>query len=186
MAPTSLLRLVGAGPAQPQSNERLLPLARRFARRVLAPLLVTIMVAAAVAAFLPFIGYRALTVRSGSMAPALLTGDLIVTHLVRPSSVRIGDIVTFSDQSRDGVLVTHRVIEVSRQGQTYSFVTKGDSNTGVDKWTIGKEGEVDRLTLRVPNLGFTVARVSSPVTRTVLVGFSLALLAIPIVRKIWS
>lgn len=186
MAPDSHYRLDWPGLVYGRGQEHVSGIAKPAARRALQVLLGTIVAAAVVQALLALIGYRSLIVRSGSMSPALLTGDVIVTHLVRPSSLRVGDVVTFSDQSRDGVLVTHRVIEVSRQGRTYSFVTKGDSNTGVDEWTISEGGEVGRLTLRVPKLGFVVAAISSTATRVALIGLSLALLTMAIVRRIWS
>jgi signal peptidase I len=87
-------------------------------------------------------GSRALIVRSGSMAPAIGVGDVVVTRLVDPSDVAVHDVVTFRDSSRSGELVTHRVTRVEERSGRFAFVTKGDANTAVERWSIDADGKV--------------------------------------------
>lgn len=186
MGSGSQYRLSYAGLAHPPGAQQLIAVAKRMTRWGLDVFVVGMLSAALLAAVLPFVGYRPLVVRSGSMTPALLTGDLIVTQLVRPASVRVGDIVTFSDQSRGNVLVTHRVVEMAREGSKYSFITKGDGNTAVEEWTIGDKGELGRFAFRVPKAGFLVWGISTPPARAGLAGLFLVLATVTALRRIWS
>jgi signal peptidase len=131
-------------------------------------------------------GYRPMVVQSGSMAPAVNTGDAIVSRVVHPSAVGVGDVVTFVDTLRDDRLVTHRVVEVRQDGTQYSFVTKGDRNSGVERWDMDESGTLGRLALRVPKLGFAVAAGSSPGLRALFGAVALAMLTVTVVRRIWS
>ena len=54
-----------------------------------------------------------LHVRSGSMSPAIETGDVVVTEPLSPLSARVGDIVTFRDPEGGGKLFSHRVQAVT-------------------------------------------------------------------------
>jgi signal peptidase len=120
------------------------------------------------------------------MEPALMTGDAIVTQVVRPSDLRVGEVVTFVDTTRGSVLVTHRVTEVRHDAGMYTFATRGDKNTGEERWTVPGDGSVGRLALRVPQLGFIVAWMSMPGIRAVLLGLPMLLVAATMMRRIWS
>src|SRR5687767_6954777 len=102
---------------------------------------------------MPLAGFRPMVVQSGSMAPTLLPGDAIVARTVSPAAVRVGQVVTFRDPSRQGMLLTHRVVERSRDAAGYTFVTRGDANTGEERWSIAENGKLGRLAVRVPGLG---------------------------------
>ena len=130
-------------------------------------------------------GHRQLIVRSGSMQPALNTGDVIVTDLVPPGAVHTGDIVTFADPGRNDLLITHRVVEVTHEDSTYSFVTRGDANTGTEHWAIAEQGQVGRFQLRVPKLGFALASLSNPLVRSTLVALALVCFVGSRVRRNW-
>jgi signal peptidase len=131
-------------------------------------------------------GYRPMVVQSGSMAPAVNTGDAIVSQVVHPSAVSVGDVVTFVDTLRDERLVTHRVVEVRQEAGQYSFVTKGDRNSGVERWDMAESGTLGRLSLRVPKLGFVVAAGSSPGWRALFGAAALVMLTVTVLRRIWS
>lgn len=147
----------------------------RGLRRTLTLVAVT---AVAVVVVLPWLtvvaGYRPLVVQSGSMAPAVRTGDAVVSRVVHPSAVGVGDVVTFVDVTRGDRLITHRVVEVRHDGGHYAFVTKGDRNSGVERWNIEENGTLGRMAWRVPKLGFAVAVMSDPGWRAV---FGVAALA---------
>src|SRR3954470_4672297 len=86
-----------------------------------------------------------LVVASGSMAPAIDTGDLIVTMPVAPAKVRAGQVVTFRDPTRHNRLVSHRVRAVTVTGDRTDLVTKGDRNTGVERWSVASHGTIGRV-----------------------------------------
>jgi signal peptidase len=132
-------------------------------------------------------GYRVLVVRSDSMRPTIAAGDLILTRREHPSAARAGDVVTFSDPSRSGELVTHRV--VGRRpvgGSRIAFVTRGDANTGVERWSIARDGTLGIYVGRLPRAGYGVAWLATPASRLVFVSAASLLLAAVLLRGIWA
>lgn len=120
------------------------------------------------------------------MAPALEMGDVVITRLVRPPAVRRGDIVTFRDPTREGELVTHRVVDVQREGNRFSFLTRGDTNTGEERWSVDADGTIGAMAFRVPYAGYVLAWLRMPMVRTAfLVGAALLFAAVAL-RRIWS
>lgn len=94
-----------------------------------------------VALVLPFVIYsvpqvvgaeHSYVVLSGSMAPTIGAGDVILVDRVDPAAIQEGDIVTFR---ADGATrpTTHRVINVQEQGEELRFQTKGDANEDADR-----------------------------------------------------
>jgi len=131
-------------------------------------------------------GYRALIERSDSMAPVLRAGDLIVTRRAAAAETAVGDVVTFADPSRPGLLITHRVVARKVHRSRVAFVTRGDANTGVERWSIATDGSVGRLAWRVPKVGYAVSWLARPRVRVALVGVAGLILAAALLRRIWA
>jgi signal peptidase len=111
----------------------------------------------------PFaLGMRSLSVMSGSMEPAIRTGDVIVDEWIPPRDARVGDVVSFNDPSRGSVVLTHRVTRVRRHGDQVDFVTRGDANTGVERWSAPANGRIGRVAYRVPHAGFLMVFTRTP------------------------
>ncbi|HEV8682132.1 MAG TPA: signal peptidase I [Actinomycetota bacterium] len=167
-----------------------LPTVRGSARRWIGNAALTLLIAGAVillsAGVGAALGFRALVVRSGSMAPAIESGDVVVTRLVRPTAAQPGDIVTFQDSSRQGDLVTHRVVEVRRESDRVSFVTRGDANTGEERWSIDSHGTIGATAFRVPAAGHVLAWLRTPTVRMSLLVSAALVLAVLALRRIWS
>jgi signal peptidase len=167
-----------------------LPTVRGSARRWIGNAALTLLIAGAVILLSigigAALGFRALIVRSGSMAPSIRSGDIVVSRLVRPTSVRPGDVITFRDSSRHGELVTHRVVEVRGEGDRVSFVTRGDANTGEERWSIDSGGTIGATTFRVPKAGHLLSRLRAPAIRMSLLVSSALVLAVLALRRIWS
>jgi signal peptidase len=124
--------------------------------------------------------------RSDSMAPYLHAGDLLAVQRVSPRSVHIGDVVTFKEPSRPGILLTHRVTSKSKTAFGYQFVTKGDANTGTEQWTVKTEGTIGRLVVRIPKAGRVVSYLGKPKVRFVCLTLASLLLAADVLRRIWG
>jgi len=92
---------------------------------------------------------RFLTVLSGSMAPALNQGDLVVTSTVSPSVIQPGDIISFVS-GEDRTIVTHRVVNVTDQG----FIVKGDANNAPDASTVSTKNVIGKMTFSLPLVGY--------------------------------
>jgi signal peptidase len=167
-----------------------LPTVRGSARRWIGNAALTLLIGGAVILLSigigAALGFRALVVRSGSMAPAIQSGDIVVTRLVRPTSVRPGDVITFRDSSRHGELVTHRLVEARGEGDRVSFVTRGDANTGEERWSIDSEGTIGATAFRVPKAGHILSRLRVPAVRMSLLVSSALVLAVLALRRIWS
>jgi signal peptidase len=103
-------------------------------------------------------GYRPLSVRSGSMEPALPTGSVIITHNVAPAAVKVGDVITFrpapsAQGARSLPYVTHRVVAVTQEAAGLSFVTQGDANNVSDLLPVPAESLAGRVVLVLPYAG---------------------------------
>ncbi len=141
-------------------------------------------IALAVTAPLAF-GFRSLTVLSGSMEPLLRTGDVVVVATIPPSRARVGDVVTFPDPENGDRLITHRVRYARATVEDVRFVTRGDANTGEERWSVPRDGTIGRVTYRVPKLGYVLHAVRSPAGRVALVAIPATLLAAYALSAIW-
>ncbi len=95
-------------------------------------------------------------VRSGSMAPRLETGDLILTR--KTGDYQVNDIITFapSEASSERELVTHRVLERGQNQRGDFYVTKGDANEGSDGNRVTNERIRGEYWLRIPLVGYLI------------------------------
>lgn len=158
---------------------------RCFDHAALVAVGAAILVLAALAAGLAM-GLRPLVVRSGSMEPAIRTGDVVLSRISAPHRIEVGDVVTFRDPTRDHALITHRVIGMERQSGAYAFVTRGDANTGVERWVVPDDGTVGEVALRIPRLGYVSSWLSIPTVRLVVLLSAVALITLDLLRRIWA
>ena len=100
--------------------------------------------------------FKIFMVESGSMAPTIQTGSLII---VKPETeYKKDDIITFKknleiDIKARGATTTHRIVEVDND----SFTTKGDANETEDQKSIHKDLILGKLFLTIPYLGYPVS-----------------------------
>lgn len=77
------------------------------------------------------LGWQLQSVLSGSMAPGLPVGSLVVVGQVDASAVEVGSVIVFMDPAHRDRLVTHRVVALA-PGDALAFITKGDANATND------------------------------------------------------
>ena len=130
-------------------------------------------------------GYRSMTVMSGSMAPAIETGDVVVNRPIAPGDARVGDVVTFREPGSGERFITHRVRRITRRGGRVTFITKGDANTGTERWTIAGSGEIGRVEFRLPHLGYALFWTRGRYAIIALVTIPVLLLGVMTVVRIW-
>ena len=118
---------------------------------------------------------RVLVVASGSMAPSLHPGDLVVSRLVPAGDLRPGQVVTFSDASRSGALITHRVVSVQAHAGRIEVVSRGDANSAEERWDAVPTAHVGLLAARVPAVGRVLPRGGPGGVPTALLGVPLVL-----------
>lgn len=155
--------------------------------------LTTALFVVAVAAFLLLavgprvLGYQTSTMLTGSMAPLINPGDVVVTAPTPISEIRVGDIITYHIPVEDQRVETHRVTEIlTNEDGTTSVRTKGDANNGVDPWTATLQGStIDRHVLTVPYVGQAIRTLREPVVQNTLIYGAPAVLVIGLLSSIW-
>ena len=101
--------------------------ARSLAQEIVLTLTAALgMVIFAGAGLMLVLGVKPLVFLSGSMEPAIATGALALTTTVPAGELREGDIISFLRS--DGARVTHRIAELTPQGETFEVITRGDAN----------------------------------------------------------
>ena len=103
-------------------------------------------------------GYRLYAVTSGSMEPALCTGDLIYAKEVQKEELKVGDIITFRTKGA-GISVTHRIADIDEEHDLIQ--TKGDANEQADTGWIAREDVAGKVFYSLRWLGYLAAAMSA-------------------------
>lgn len=100
-------------------------------------------------------GVMPLIVLTDSMAPEIMSGDIIICKTVDAKDVQLGDDIAFFDPAGNGTsIVTHRVIEILEQDGKLFFRTRGINNNTDDKLAVPADKLVGRYTdVRIPAAG---------------------------------
>ena len=133
------------------------------------------------------LGYRTMTMLTGSMAPEIEPGDVTVVTPIDVSEVTEGMVITYHRPIEDHSLVTHRVvsIETALDG-TVTVQTKGDANDSVDPWTATLQGDTAyQVRAVVPELGHLIQALRTPVLTQALLYGAPALLVGWVLMTIW-
>ncbi|TSE14998.1 signal peptidase I [Arthrobacter sp. KBS0703] len=109
-----------------------------------------------VCAVLPAVtGGTALTVMTGSMAPNLPPGHILIYHPVDADTLKVGDVIAYQpdDNITGGIPITHRVIDVkSADGHATEVIVQGDANPAPDK-PVRPEQIIGKMDYYVPFAG---------------------------------
>jgi len=116
---------------------------------------------------------RTLVFTSGSMAPAIRTGDLAVTRPVELAHLSPGDVVSVLDAR--GARVTHRVVGIDTG--RHLLVLKGDANAVADPLPYPVD-RADRVLFSVPAGGYVLTWLSSPPATLLLGAYLMFLLSV--------
>jgi signal peptidase len=109
------------------------------------------------------LGWRYGILRSGSMSPAMPAGAAIVVEPAGAADVRPGDVITYRSASNRGLLVTHRVEELTQDdGGRLAFRTKGDANEEADAGLVTRDRLIGRVVFSVPHVGTVAKELHTP------------------------
>ncbi|MDO9354209.1 MAG: signal peptidase I [Solirubrobacteraceae bacterium] len=128
-------------------------------------------------------GLRVRVEQTGSMAPALQPGDLVIVKQVAVDSVALGDVIGV--RTAAGQVIVHRVQRVDGAGGALRVTTRGDANPTSETWTIPRGSEVALVRGSIPSLGSMVDAVKGPFAAFAVLIAGL-LLALSQLRSIWS
>jgi len=191
-------RRPGAVFALPLARTPTLPAADRAAlgRRLLAGsvrwsvrgLMAVAVLAFAVLAIGPHVlGYRTMTMLTGSMSPQIDPGDVVVSTPLDVQDVTEGMVISYHIPIDDHRVVTHRVVSVEHGTDgSITVQTKGDANDAVDPWQATLKGDTAyQVRAVIPELGNVIEALRTPVVTKTLVYGAPALLAGWLIRSIW-
>lgn len=93
------------------------------------------------------------------MQPALRVGDLVIDTVAPPSSIKLGDIISYASLADSSAVITHRVINIDRE-KNY-FITQGDNLSSADppvrfNQVLGKRVQT------VPAIGYGLDSLRTP------------------------
>ena len=111
-------------------------------------------------------GHPVMSVLSGSMAPVINTGDLVVDNkltLAQAASLLPGQIISFHPDAGSPQVFTHRIVavEVTPDGSV-AYVTKGDANDSRDTDTTASTDIVGLFHSTIPAGGYVLAALHRP------------------------
>jgi signal peptidase len=96
------------------------------------------------------LGVRPSLISGNSMNPVLYPGDVVITRVIPPEQIQVGDVIRFH---RDGIDVVHRVMDVQNHGAGPVFITRGDNNN-VDDAPVMAEQVEGKVVLTIPKVGW--------------------------------
>lgn len=134
----------------------------------------------AVAVVVPRVaGATPYTVLTGSMAPHLPPGTLVVVRPSSPDDVAVGDVITYQLRSGDPTVVTHRVVSTAVDTTTgeYVYRTRGDANAAADPDPVKPVQVRGEVWYSVPHLGRASTWLTGAQRQQVAVGLAVLLLA---------
>ena len=113
-----------------------------------------------------FFGYKSFIIVSGSMEKTIMRGDAIIVKEVPQDEIKIEDIISFDE---DGVIVTHRIIDIINENGIVKYRTKGDNNNSPDKQMITYDKIEGKYQFKIKQFGIVTEILKSKITLVVLI-----------------
>jgi signal peptidase len=134
------------------------------------------------------LGYQTSTMLTGSMAPLINPGDVVVTVPTPITDIKVGDIITYHIPVEDQRVETHRITEITATADGGVAVqTKGDANNGIDPWIATLQGTtVDKQIATIPYVGNAIRALREPLVMNILMYGAPAILVIGMLASIWT
>ena len=110
----------------------------------------------------PQLGYRADNVKTGSMAPAIMPNSMVIAHQVDPTTLQVGDIITFQLPNAR-YAICHRIINVREFTIPLSFQTKGDALENPDMAPVEAAYVLGKVEFIAPIIGVFVQFLRSKI-----------------------
>jgi len=108
------------------------------------------------------VGYTPLSVMTDSMAPTFNAGDMIFIKKCDPSTLQVGDIITFHTIiNNQYTLNTHRIHDITEVSGVRSYTTMGDNNAVPDTHIIADGDIVGKYVGKLSGFGRVMDFLSS-------------------------
>lgn len=106
--------------------------------------------AALVCFFAGLLPWQPVAIATGSMAPQISVGDMVLVSKLDTDALEVGDVIQFRSGS---YTVIHRIVAVMQENGASSYITKGDANNANDAGTVSPEDVVGKVVATVPGAG---------------------------------
>ncbi len=130
--------------------------------------------------------FQSFYVRSGSMAPTIPVGSLVIATRTPADRLHVGDVIVFHRPDRPGTMVVHRIYSIDRTPAGPVFLTKGDANGSPDAWQVPATGQGWRAGYSLSRVGFVVGWLHVALSRRGWLGAFALLVAIWALIAIWQ
>jgi len=110
-------------------------------------------------------GHPMMVVLSGSMAPAIATGDIILDNQVsrvQAEHLHVGQIISFFAEPGSQTVITHRIVAVTSVDGQVAYVTKGIANNAPDASPRLASQVIGTYAFRVPRGGYMFNALHRP------------------------
>ena len=177
----------------PSRSRRRSPSLRPIARRALALVATLVLLLTGLALLVMTAGprvlhYRTATMLTGSMAPTIDPGDVVVDTAEPATSLAVGQIVSYHIPVDDHHVESHRVtwVHVLASGSV-EFRTKGDANPTADPWTAQSSPHQQVWVVRhvLRRVGSVIRLLREPWLQTALTRVLPVLLVLSVLLAIW-
>lgn len=120
-----------------------------------------------------FMGWKPFIVLSGSMETEIKTGDIVVVKEVPIEEIKLNDVIAFKE---DGIVITHRIVEIKDENGLRKYITKGDNNNVQDSGFVLKEQIEGVYQFRIEGLGNLAMFIQTPIGMLVCLSIPLGIL----------
>lgn len=100
--------------------------------------------------------YGAYVIVSGSMEPTIKIRDAIIIKRYDEQDLKVGDIITYrsEDPYFYGIMITHRIIDITNEDGKKVYITKGDHNATRDRLAIKNNQIYGKVVMVIPKIGY--------------------------------
>ena len=136
-----------------------------------------------------FLGYRTMTMLTGSMAPAIEPGDVVVSSEVPVRQLAVGDVISYHIPVGDHRVESHRVVSIDPApgGAGLLVRTRGDANSATDPWTALIDTDtVLKMHAVIPEVGVVIRFLRQPVVSQTVHFGAPAFFVVLVLFSIWS
>ncbi len=100
--------------------------------------------------------YGAYVIVSGSMEPTIKINDAIVIKRYDEQDLKVGDIITYrsEDPYFYGIMVTHRIVDITTENGKKVYVMKGDHNATRDRLAVSPNQIYGKVIMVIPKIGY--------------------------------
>jgi signal peptidase len=122
---------------------------------------------------------------TGSMGTTIPPGSLVIDQEVAPTTLTVGDMITFQKPLGQPGLDTHRIIAITHSNGHTSYQTKGDANPIPDPWTVQfPTPAAHKVVYTIPHLGRLVLFLQTPIARDLILAVVLLTLSTTILNAL--